>query len=165
MIAGMATSVPAAVIELYGTISATHFGGTRPPIYLNEAPQTDTDGSQRRPPYVILSDDGFRPEYDSSFGGIAKGDIRIEVYALKLEASGEITVNSITNGLRYGGGDPADRDGIDFGALPLTGVLYPVHLMPTSDRTRFSGLLDKDGKRIHVRELRYQVIYGINATT
>lgn len=161
----MATSVPAAVIELYGTISATHFGGTRPPIYLNQAPKTDTDASQRRPPYVIVYDEGLRPEYDSSFGGIAKGELRIEVYARKLEATGEITVNSVTNGLRYGGGDPADRLGLDFGTLPFTGVTYSIHLMPTYDRTSYAGFEDYEGKRVHVRELRYQVIYGIKATT
>lgn len=161
----MATSVPAAVIALYETISATHFGGTRPPIYLNQAPRTDTDGSQRRPPYVILYDDGLRPEYDSSFGGIVRGDVRLEAYANKVEATGEITVNSIVNGFRYGGGDPADRAGLDFGALPLTGVTYAIHLMPVSDQTRYAGFEDKDGKRVHVREIRYQVIYGIKPTT
>ena len=161
----MATSVPAAVIALYETIDATHFGGTRPPIYLNQAPRTDVSGSQKRPPYVILYDSGLRPEYDSSFGGIVRGEIRIEAYARKLEATGEITVNSITNGFRYGGGDPADRDGLDFGPLPLTGVTYAIHLMPTYDQSRYAGFEDFEGHRVHVREIRYQVIHGIKPTT
>jgi hypothetical protein len=157
----MATTVVSAVLELYNSISAAHFGGTRPPIWLNQAPKTDTAGSQLRPPYVILYDDGLRPEFDSSLGGIERGELRIEVYANKVEATGEITVNSITNGILYGGGNPNAKLGLDFGALPLTGFKYRINLMRTYDRTRYAGFDDKDVQRVHVRELRYAVIVGL----
>lgn len=157
----MATTVVSAVLELYNSINATHFGGTRPPIWLNQAPKTDTAGSQLRPPYVVLYDDGLRPEFDSSLGGIERGELRIEVYANKVEAAGEITVNSVTNGILYGGGNPNDRDGLDFGPLPLSGFKYQINLMRTYDRTRYAGFEDKDAQRVHVRELRYSVIVGL----
>lgn len=156
------TTVVAAVLELYGSISASAFGGTRPPIWLNQAPQTDTDGSQRRPPYVILYDEGIRPEFDSSFGGIERSEIRLEVYANKVEATGEITCNSVANGILWGGSAPNAHAGLDFGVLPLTGYRYRVNLMRTYDRTRYAGFLDKDGKRVHVREVRYALIVGLS---
>ncbi len=157
------TTVVAAVLELYNSIPASAFGGTRPPIWLNQAPRTDSAGSQLRPPYVILYDDGLRPEFDSSFGGIERGTLRIEVYANKIEASGEITCNSVANGILWGGADPNDRDGLDFGALPLTGYRYEVNLMRTLDRTRYAGFQDRNDQRVHVREIQYAVIVGLKA--
>lgn len=158
------TTVVSAVLELYNSLNASVFGGTRPPIWLNEAPRTDTAGSQLRPPYVVLYDEGLRPEFDSSFGGIERGTLRLEVFARYIEQSGQISCNSVANGILWGGGAPGARLGLDGGTLPLTGYRYQIHLLRTLDRTRYAGFHDKDDQRVHVREIQYAVIAGISPT-
>lgn len=159
----MATSLVASVIDLYNSISATHFGGTRPPVYLGESPPVASGGAQQRPPYVVLNDDGFRPEFDSSFGGIERGDIRLEVYALKLDAVGEVTVDSIVRGIKWGGSAPSAKAGLDFGAFALTGYNYKIHLLRTLERRSYAGF-DYQGQRVHKCELNYACVLGLSPT-
>jgi hypothetical protein len=152
----MATTIPLAVIELYETISESAFGGTRPPIYFDQAPQTGGDSAALQLPYVLLFDEGFRPEFFGKFDGVEKGEIRLEIYAAEAE-----TTATIGDAILWGGGAPGARDGLDFGELPLTGYRYKVNLMRTYDRTRYTRSLARAGQRVHVRELRYQITFGI----
>lgn len=159
----MATTLVEAVQDLYDSISAATFGGAdRPPIHMGEAPQRTPTSTPLVPPYVVLYDEGFRPEFNSSAGGIENGDIRFEVFAVPMSGSG-VTVDSITAALKWGGSGPASKAGMDWGAFTLTGYNYKVSLRRTLERRSYSGL-DHNGDRVHKCEIRYAVILGLNAS-
>ncbi len=113
-------------------------------------------------PYVVLFDDGFKPEYESSAGGREMGRIRLEVYATSLDAASGITVDSIVRGIKYGGSTPAAKLGFDWGTFSFTaGVyLYKIHLKRVLERRSYAGF-DQDGARVHKCELHYECIAGI----
>lgn len=147
---------------MYDGIPADAFGGTRPPIFLGKVPQTTAAAAQQRLPYVCLTDLGFRPEFDSSAGGIERGEIRLEVFALKLGGEpDEPSVDRIADALKWGGATPKYKKGLDFGAIALTGYTYPVHLMRKSERRDYAGF-DYQGARVHMCELRYAVMLGLS---
>lgn len=160
----MATSLVSAVINLYNSISAGTFGGTeRPPIFLGEAAQTKADTSQQRPPYVVLYDDtGFRPEQFSGTVEVDTGTIRLEVFALLLDDTSGVTVDSIVRAVKWGGFPPSNKAGFDWGTLTFaTGsYLYQISLRRTLEQRSYAGFLDKDGKRVHKCRLLYECKYG-----
>lgn len=160
----MAQSFVAAVIDLYQSIPEIAFGGagTRPPLYLGQAPQVKST-DQQRPPYVVLYDNGFRPEFDNSKGGIERGEIRLEVYALKLDDPTEISVDRIVRAMKYGGQAPGLAAGLDFGAFVLTGFSYKIELRRTREQRSYAGF-NHQGARVHKCELTYAVILGLAAS-
>lgn len=162
----MATSVVGAVIDLYNSINAAHFGGTRPPIFLGEAAQTTTTGAQQRVPYVVLYDDGIVPTFDSSYGGVEAGAIRLEVFALKVAAVGEVTLDSIVAGMKYGGTAPSAKLGLDFGAFTLTGYRYKISLRRTREQYSYAGFTTQgpngETARVHKCALAYRIVTGLS---
>lgn len=158
----MPSSVVSAVQAVYATIPAAAFGGTRPPLYLGESPQTTAAGAQQRPPYGVLYDDGQQPTFDSSFGGVEAGAIRLEFFAIKLDAVGEVTLDSIARGAKYANRPPSDRAGLDWCRLPLSGSLYPVSLKRTREQRSYAGF-DYQGQRVHKLLLEYRVVAGLAA--
>ena len=159
----MATSVVSSVIDLYNSISATHFGGTRPTIFLGEAAQVTSAGAQQRPPFVVLYDEGMQPTYDSSNGGIEAGVLRLEVYALKVNDTTGVTVDTIVAGIRWGGSAPGIKAGFDWGTFTLTGYLSKISLKLTKHSTTYAGF-NHEGQRVHKCELVYRVVAGLSAT-
>ena len=147
-----------ATMNLYESLSASLFpGSSRPAIYLDMAPQV-ASGSQLRPPYVILRDQGRVPEYFSSFGGIEGGGLVLEVYHNDLG-----TADSIASAIKYGGGTPSQRLGLDFGTLTLTTPLSHVVLKRTNERRYTASGPDLTGKYVYVVELTYRVVVGLSA--
>jgi len=161
----MPSSVVSAVHALYASIPASAFGGvSRPTLYTGEAAQTTSAAAQQRPPYGVLTDDGQTPTYDSSFGGTEGGTLRLEFFALKLDAvSGEVTIDSIARGACFGNQAPANRAGLDWGTLPLAGCAYPISLKRTKIQRGYAGF-DYQGQRVHKLLLEYRVVAGIAAS-
>jgi hypothetical protein len=160
----MATSAVSALIDKYNSISATYFGGTdRPPIALDSEPVTGATGAQRRVPYVVLKDQGFRPEFNSSTGGIENGTLIVEVYAELLGGSG-VTVDSIVQAIKYAGQDPEDKAGFDWGSLTLTGFNYGISLKRTKERRSYAGF-NFNGNRVHKCEITYECTLGLKPRT
>lgn len=162
----MATSVVGAVLDLYNSIATAHFGAsTRPPIFLGEAPPVSSAGAQQRVPYVVLYDESTVPTFDSSYGGIEAGTIRLEVFAQKLgAAAGEITVDSIVLAVKYAGLPPASKAGLDFGNFTLTGYLSKISLKRTKEQRSYAGFLDHESKRVHKCVLAYRIVTQLSPT-
>lgn len=164
----MAASVPGAILDLWNSIPAAAFGGsTRPPLFLNSAPQTKSDATQRRIPYGVLWDDGINPTFDSSFGGTEGGTVRLELYAFKLEASaGEVSAASMALGAKYGGQVPSAKAGLDWGTLPTLTYRYGISLKRLREQYFEAGKgRDAAGEWhvIHKAVLEYRVVVGLRA--
>lgn len=103
-------SVTGAVIARYEafTIAATV------PVWFHEAPASASL------PYVVLQDDGTRPEYDFEYNPVETTALRFEVYHTSLASA-----DAVASAIRYNGGGVADGDGMDFAdALDLTGQTF-----------------------------------------
>lgn len=151
-------SVPAAALTLYDGLTAGNFpGGTRPPIYFDEAPVTDGAGAQLRPPYVVLKDSGRTPDVQSDFGGTEDGAFTLEVYAASLG-----DVDTIVHAIKWNGANPAAATGFDCGTLTLTAPYSPMHMLRTGEQ-RFVAGLDHTGKRMHCCRLSYSALTNFDA--
>jgi hypothetical protein len=163
----MAKSAVKSLIDLYNSIAAVHFGGSeRPPIFLGKVAQTTSTATQQRVPYVCLHDEsGFRTDYDSSSTGIEKGEIKLEVFALKLDDATAVSVDSIVRGIRFGGAPPASKAGWDWGSFSFESgtYFYKVSLRHLSNKRDYAGF-DYQSARVHKCELRYECIIGISPT-
>jgi hypothetical protein len=162
----VAKSAVSALFDLYNSIAAANFGGTtRPTLFMGEAAQTTAAAAPQRVPYVVLFDEGFRPEFDSSSGGHEMGEIRLEVYALKLDDASGVTVDSVVRGIKWGGSAPASKAGFDWGTLAFAAgsYLYKIHLKRTFERRSYAGF-DQDNARVHKCELRYECVTGVSPT-
>jgi len=148
----MATSVVAGLMDLYETISASHFGGTRPRIYLDSAPAVDETGAQLRVPYVVLHDRGAVPTYHSSFGGTESGELVLEVFGTTLAL-----VDTYVSAIKYGGSAPSAKAGLDFGSITLTGHLKRVELRRVKETRSYAGF-NQASARVHKCELVYKCI-------
>lgn len=159
----MAKSAVSSLIDLYNSIGAAHFGGTRPPIYLGNVPSTDSAGVQQRVPYVVMFDEGFRPEYSSDASAVETGAIRLEVYAVSVDAASGVTLDSIVRGIKFGGSAPSSKAGWDWGSFTFASgsYLYKISLKRTFERRDYAGF-DYQGSRVHKCELRYECKTGLS---
>jgi len=163
---GMAKSAVSSIIDKYNGITASLFGATdRPPIFLGKVAQTTGAGAAQRVPYVCLMDDGFNPTLDSSYGGIEAGEIKLEVYALKVDDATGVTVDSICRAIKFAGGTPAQHQGFDGGSLSFASgsFLYSISLLRTRERRDYAGF-DYQGARVHLAELTYAVTVGLSSS-
>lgn len=149
----MATLVPS-VIDKYELLTAANFpSSTRPPIYLDEAPQVTAAGAQLRPPYVVASvDSSAEVELCFESDGVETTRVTFEVYATSV-ADLDTTIAAI----RFNGSSVATAAGFDAGSLPsLTdGVLLSMLIDRTP--TRHHDGTDRDGKNVYRGELAYTV--------
>lgn len=158
----MATSAISALFDLYASIPAAAFGGTvRPPIRLGVMSQTTTTGTQQRVPYVVIKDQGFRPEFNSSSGGIKNGQFTVEVFAAQLSADAGVSVDSMVLAIQYAGGTPAQKQGFDWGTLTITGFQYGISIKPVRDGPREYAGFNYDGQPVHKCTLTYECITGL----
>jgi len=130
-----------------------------PPLYFDEAPQTDATGTQERVPYAVLRDaTGLTPEYQSDDGAVETGVIEVEVIATTMAV-----LDGFVARAKWGGQAPAQRAGLDWFALSLTtSPYYPVSLMRTNERRSYAGF-DYLGARCHSCVLTYAVTVGVAA--
>jgi hypothetical protein len=130
-----------------------------PPLYFDEAPQTDAAGAQVRVPYAVLRDTtGLTPEYFSDHGAVETGDIDVELIA---------TTVAILDGFvaraKWGGQAPSQKAGLDWFALSLTtSPRYQISLRRTNERRSYAGF-DYQGARCHSCVLTYEVKAGVAA--
>lgn len=158
----MATSAVSALFDLYNAIPVAAFGGSaRPPLRLGSMSPTSPTGAQQRVPYVVLKDQGFRPEFNSSSGGIENGQFTVEVYAQPLGAPSGLSVDSIVLGLKYGGSTPEAKSGFDWGSIAITGYLYGISIRRTREQREYAGF-DVDGQPVHKCTLTYECVTGLN---
>lgn len=152
------TSVVAVVQDFYNTLTASNFpNSSRPKIYFDDAPVVDS-GAQVYPPYVALEDTtGRMPQYQSDYGGWEDGEIALKVYAPQLG-----DVDAIVQAIKYNGGNPEDRSGLDFATLSLGSPLYSISVVRVLERRSFAGY-GKEGPRVHLCELHYKVVTGLSA--
>ena len=154
----MAAHPITAVIDFYDTLPGAQFpGGTRYPLYLNEAPATDSAGAQVRPPYCTLEDGGRSREVMSDNGGPESGEFSITVHAASV---GDIAAAMLA--IRFAGQDPKDRAGLDGGTLVLDAPYEPVSVVMLTDTISYSGL-GQTGGRVHQGEMRFFLVAQIIA--
>ena len=157
----MAENINLTVIEKYESIDASHFGGTRPPIYLGEATSRQpTVNTIQRLPYVILYNDGFTPVFDSSYGGVENGMMRIEAYHTTIDDVSGVTLDKIVRAIKWGGSAPGSRAGLDFGSFTMTGYYYVISFKRTRENTEYAGY-EFQAKRVYRTKLEYKVCLGL----
>jgi hypothetical protein len=132
-----------------------------PALYFGDAPPADGP-TQIYPPYVVLMDDGMRPEYNFTLENVMEPDeVVFMVYASTLAA-----VDAIVQQIKYNGMPVSARAGYDFGSLPSLVVPYREMEMKRTNERRFVASVQgtgKTGQRVHGCELRYLVtlfLYG-----
>lgn len=155
----MAThSYIAAALTKYDGLTAALFpGGTLAPAYFGKAPAVAA-GAQRRTPYVVLTDLGSSPAYQSDAGGPEEGGFALDVYADTLA-----DVDRIAAAVKWNGARPDARAGFDQGSLALDAPLYHLLLTRTKEVRAYEG----DGvtaQRVHRCTLTYRVQTAIDPT-
>lgn len=150
----MATgSVIAAVMSKFDALTAANFpGASRPSIYLDEAPQVD--GTQVRPPYVVLRDRGTTPaEADFERHTLEVTEFTLEIYYAALA-----DCDTAAQAVKLNGGTRAQAQGFDYGTLSDLSLLSrSTHsVVRTAERRRFAGV-SLSGARTHAVELDYRV--------
>lgn len=153
----MAHSYVAAAEALYGTLTAALFpGGTRPPFDFGEASATTSTGAQKRVPYVVLTDLGSDPEYQSDYGGQERGGFELTVYAKTVT-----DLDTIVTAIRFNGDTPAAKAGFDFGTLTLDAPYYALALTRTREVREYVAP-DRDGLRVHRCRITYRVDHAVD---
>jgi hypothetical protein len=145
------SSVIAACMTRYDSLSAAAFGGTRPPIFFDEAPQT-YNSAQLRPPFVVLKDGGLVPSFEFEWGAMEASALSFEVYAETLAS-----VDTCVEAIKYGGGTITAGSGFDGGTLPsLAAGRRSVRVFRTKE-TRFREGFGHTGALVHRCRLEYAV--------
>ena len=148
-----ANSVVKAVMDRYETFTAANFpSASRPPIYLDDAPVTDSAGAQEYQPYVALRDGGMSVEYDTEYNAIESSQLTLEVWADSLADA-----DQIVNAIKYNGGTIAAGSGMDFGTLSFDAGRVSFQLVRTAERRAFGGI-GKAGQRVYRCEIDYRAV-------
>lgn len=148
----MARSVIHAVMQFYDALPAAAFpGGVRPPIFFGMAPVASA-GQMIRPPYVVVTDDGITPDYQTDGLSLETTSCRVEVYAEQLGV-----VDDIVTAIRFGGQPPAQRAGLDWAVLPLDPPYQPVQMSRTGEVRKEAGW-SYQGHRVYLCRLYYEAL-------
>ena len=147
------TSIISAVMSKFNALTEANFpDSSRPQIYLDQAPLTDASGTQERPPYVILRDNGQVPTGEFERTTFEACDFVMEVYYESLA-----DVDTAVTAIKRNGGAVGSGSGFDFGTLSdLTSPRSTHEIRRTRERRALAGM-DLTGKRIHVCYLEYRV--------
>ncbi len=109
----MAQSVIAAAVARYTAIS---MAVTKPPLYFDGIPQTDSAGATLSVPYVNLVDEGMTIQYDFEHNPIQTARFRLEAYANTL-----VDVDAYLTGIKYGTTGVTAGGGFDYATFTITG--------------------------------------------
>jgi hypothetical protein len=122
-------------------------------VWFDQAPLKDTSGIAVVPPYLVLHDDGFSPEFDFEYNPVFDPwAIRFEVYGLTLAS-----VDAIVNVVKYNGGSLTNQQGMDFAdSLPLTGSVLKESLR-TNERRFQEAMRDGSAQLVFRCTLTYRV--------
>lgn len=161
------SSVLAAVMAKYGTLSAAGFPGSEvPSIWLDEAPQEGSTGSQLKPPYVIIRDGGGRDEWDFETNAITPGSFSLDVYYADDGTSSGVTLcDQAMAAIFWNNVAPNLRSGIAFMTCDLVAPLYGMDgaVIPTTDQHSYAGL-NFQGKRVYKYTHDFDVTYQTRGT-
>lgn len=154
----MPTGVIAAVLNKIESLSGSLFpGGTRPPVYFGSAALA-ASGAQVRVPYLVVRDDGAETEFFADSGGLEMTAVAVDCFAQTLADA-----DAIAAAVKWGGQAPANKAGLDWGALALTAPRYAISVRPVRSARSLAGY-DRDGARAHLVTLTYRVVTGLDAT-
>jgi hypothetical protein len=128
------TSIIAAVMTKYDGLTASNFPSSAlPPIYLDDPPLLD-GGSQVRPPYVVLRDNGQVPQYEFERTTLEVCDFALEVYYPTPDSGGPLAnVDTAATAIKRNGGAVGAGSGFDYGTL--SDLVSPRGAPPGSRRT------------------------------
>jgi hypothetical protein len=149
------TSIISAVITKYNALTASGFpSSTRPPIYLDEAPATDSSGTQERPGYVVLRDRGLVPQYL----GFERHTAEVNEFEMEVFYESLADVDTAVAAIKLNGGTRAQANGFDLGTLSdLTTPRSTLQILRTRETRRFVGV-SLSGARVHSCTLEYRVM-------
>ncbi len=146
------TNTIAALMDKWNSLTAANFpSATRPLIYLDDAPVTDTTGTQEYQPYAIIRDGGSSCEFDLERNVIESQKITLEVYADSLA-----DVDQIVEAAKYNGGTIAAGSGLEFTTLTIASLRVSHHVRRSSE-TRFLAGIGKAGQRVYGCRIEYDV--------
>lgn len=150
-------SVIAAVQAKVAGLAVANFpGGVRPAVYFEEAPPVTTTGAQLHVDatgYVVVRHRDTRSR-SYSFDGSTREDtdLELEVFYPSLG-----DCRTAVNALRFNGGVPTNRYGLDYGTLPaLDRNLRLLAVRPTGDRPGREQL-GRTGQPVHSWTLSYRI--------
>jgi hypothetical protein len=144
----MASVISAAMDKFDGLTAAGFPASTRPKIYLDDAALA-ASGSQVRPPYAVLTDEGEAP--DNAFG---ESVIETTRFKLTLYYASLADADTAALCVRFDGGTHTGKAGFDFGTLTVPSGFTFLSLVRTGSR-RFLAGNGTSGERIHAVELSY----------
>jgi hypothetical protein len=145
------TSVIAAAMTKFDALTAANFpSASRPEIYLDAAPVVD--GSQVRPPYVVIRDGGMVPGYEFERTTLEVCEFTLEVYYASLA-----DVDTAVTAIKRNGGAVGAGSGFDYGTLSDLTSPRSTHEIRRTKETRFLAGIDLSGNRIHACRLEYRV--------
>jgi len=139
-------SAIAACMAKYDTLSAANFpGASRPPIFLDEAPQEGSTGQQQRTAYVILEDISGDPEWTFVQGPATTGQDGIidESFTLQVFYAGTNALancDTAMNAILWNGSVPNTRAGLAFCQLDLASPLRSMMVIPKKSLSKYEGL-------------------------
>lgn len=151
-----AGSIIAGSIDLYNTLTASNFpGSTRPPIWLDEAPQQTGTGTQQRLPYVIIEDHGGNPKWTftssvaTTYGqnAIVYDEFSITAYAASLG-----DCDTIMAAILWNGSTPNARAGLAFAVLSLSSPLRGMTVIPGQTQANYAGLNYQGQRAYKIRQ-------------
>lgn len=158
-----ADSVIKAVENLIAGLTAANFPALAvPPVWLDEAPQQGTTGSQQHPPYIIISDaNATDPGWDLETNAVTPGQFTLTAYSRSLGDADAIMKAVLWNGVA-----PNLRAGLAFATLSLNPPLYAMSgaVTPTKNRSKYAGFLDYEGKRVHQVEQDFEYEVQLRGT-
>lgn len=151
-------SIIRAVQLKVATLAAGCFpNNTVPPLYFDEAPQTDAAGAQVQPTtagYGVVKHNGSRTRA-YAFGGHTREDheVVIEFYYPALA-----DCRQAVDAVRLNGCKPSEKQGLDFGTLPDLAPPYKLlAIRPLGDEAGREPGAGKTGARVHSWLVRYRV--------
>ena len=142
----------------FDALTAANFpSSTVPPIYLDDPPLAD-GGSQVRPPYVVLRDNGQTPELEFERTTLEVCAFALEVYYPTPDSGGPLAnVDAAVLAVKRNGGTSAQGLGFDFGTLSDLTTPRSTHEIRRVRETRRSAGFASDGRRVYVCVLEYRV--------
>lgn len=149
----MATSsVIYAAMEKFDGLSAGGFpGGSRPSVYLDEAPVVD--GSQLYPPYAILRDNG---EQFTSLG-FERSNLYECAFTIELYYESLADAATAVWAVRLNGGAIGAGSGFDYGTLSTLSVTRtPGQILPPTIRYGLEGY-GKASKPVYKAVMDYRI--------
>ena len=158
-------SIIGAVVAKYGTLTAANFpNATRPPIWLDEAPQEGPTAAQQRLPYVIIKDGGGTDQWDMEVNAVTPGTISLEIYY----ADGSDPLGDCDAALKailWNGLNPNQVAGIAFMTPDLAAPQYGMarSVMPTRSKREYAGVNLED-KRVYKVTQEFDVISNTRGT-